>query len=35
MVAATTAELAFTSISMLISAMIVANVFGLIAVLTA
>ncbi|CDW83695.1 cyclic nucleotide-binding protein [Stylonychia lemnae] len=34
MVAATTAELAFTSVMMLICAMITANIFGLIAVLT-
>lgn len=34
MVASTTAELAFTSVMMLICAMITANVFGLIAVLT-
>jgi len=33
-VAATTPELAFSAISTLISAMIVANIFGLIAVLT-
>jgi len=35
MVAATTAELAFTSIMMLICMMITANIFGLIAVLSA
>jgi len=35
MVASTTAELAFTSIMMLICMMITANIFGLIAVLSA